>query len=186
MRDIAQCAANTRSDEAESVKLGSNPLLQSVFAEVTRLRVIGIIPRVPVSSDYQLGRWSVPAGSVLGLSSRTGAMNKDVWNAGTVEEPHPLDGFWEERFLVYPDNPFSGPLRKKKQATDGSPPSQKGSTDQPTFSVAGLNGAYLPFGGGPGICPGRHFARQEVLTTLAVLALRFDIELLVKKAGSHG
>ena len=181
VRGIAQSSADTRLDESESIKLGKNPLLQSMFTEITRLRVVGIIPRMPVGGDYQLGRWSVPAGSILGLSSRTGAMNKDVWNTGTAEEPHPLDGFWEERFLVYSDKPFSGPLRKGKQAGNGSPSPQKGAPDQPTFSTAGLNGAYLPFGGGPGICPGRHFARQEVLTTLAVLALRFDVELQVKE-----
>ena len=51
---------------------------------------------------------------------------------------------------------------------------------EPTFSINGLNGAYIPIGGGAGICPGRHFARHEVVCTLASFAL-YDIELRVSK-----
>jgi hypothetical protein len=31
-------------------------------------------------------------------------------------------------------------------------------------------------GGGPGLCPGRHFARQEVLSVIALIIVNFDIE----------
>ena len=179
IREIAQSAHCTGSEDTEAKKLGDNPLLQSIFAEVTRQRVDGIIARSPAGGDLQLGEWSFPEGSIIGLSSRTGAMNKEVWNAGTEEDPHPLEAFWEERFLIYPDNPNSGPLRKKEPAactsTTEKPPSE------PFFSTKGLNGAYIPFGGGPGICPGRHFAKQEVVCTLAKLAMKFDIELQISK-----
>lgn len=188
VRDIAQSAHDTSAQESESVKLGSNPLLQSIFAEVTRLRVVGMIVRVITGGDFQLGEWSIPQGSIVGLPSRTGAMNKDVWNAGTKEDPHPLEDFWEERFLIYPDNPNSGPLRKKEIAPCHSKqePTACSSTPgkapgEPTFSLKGLNGAYTPFGGGPGPCPGRHFARQEVTCTLAKLVLEYDMELQVSK-----
>lgn len=188
VRDIALSAYDTKAHESESVKLGSNPLLQSVFAEVTRLRVVGIIPRVVSGGDFQLREWSIPKGSIIGLPSQTGAMNKDVWNAGTEEYPHPLENFWEERFLIYSDNPNSGPLRRQESApcssgqepTASSPTPEK-APSEPTFSLKGLNGAYNPFGGGPGICPGRHFARQEVVCTLAKLALEYDMELRVSK-----
>lgn len=186
--DIAQSAYDTRAQESESLKLGNHPLLQSIFAEVTRLRVVGIIPRHITGGDYQLGGWSFPNGSILVLSSRTGAMNKDVWNAGTPEEPHPLEEFWEERFLIYPDKPNSGPLRKqnsvvssKKQEPAAPPSAQDKAPSEATFSLKGLNGAYIPFGGGPGICPGRFFARQEVVCTLARIALQYEIELRVEK-----
>ena len=110
-------------------------------------------------------------------------MNKDVWNAGTEEEPHPLDEFWEERFLVYPDKPNSGPLRQKGSAFCSV--KQESAAEKPptesTFSTKGLNGAYIPFGGGPGICPGRQFARQEVITTLTKLALTYDMEFQIPK-----
>lgn len=188
VRDISQSAYVTRDQKSESVQLGNNPLLQSIFAETTRLRVAGIISRIPKGGDYQLGEWSIPEGSVLALSSCTGAMNKDIWNEGTAEEPHPLDSFWGERFLTYSNKPDSGPLRKKKitptteNKQSATPVStQEKPSDEPVFSLSGLNGAYLPFGGGAGSCPGRHFARQEVVSTLAILVRHFDIELRVRE-----
>ena len=189
VRDIAKSAFDTRAQESESVKLGNNPLLQSIFAEVTRLRVVGIIPRMAVGGNFQLGEWSIPEGSILGLPSRTGAMNKDIWNAGTDKDPHPLEEFWEERFLIYPNKPNSGPLRKRESASYDSKQELTACSSilekapsEPTFSLKGLDGAYIPFGGGPGMCPGRHFAKQEVVCTLARIALNYDLELQVPKA----
>ncbi|MCJ1466440.1 hypothetical protein MMC07_005059, partial [Pseudocyphellaria aurata] len=142
------------------------------------------MPRSPTGGDFQLGEWSIPEGSIIGISAGAAAMNKDIWNAGTAEEPHPLEEFWDERFLIYPDKPNSGPLRKQKGAfgADNQPLATHSSTEEkpshePTFSLSGLDGAYIPFGGGASMCPGRHFAKQEVFTTLSVLARRFDIEI---------
>lgn len=186
VRDIAQRAHDTRTEEPESVKLGTNPFLQSVFAEVTRLRVVGMLPRLVTGDDFQLGEWSIPKGSFLGIPSQTGAMNRKIWNIGTEDDPHPLDKFWEERFLIYPDKPNSGPLRKqgsafvssgKRLRTCSSASAQ--SSSEPTFSLEGLKGSYLPFGGGVKICPGRQFARQEVLCTLAKLVLKYDVEFQI-------
>ena len=41
-------------------------------------------------------------------------------------------------------------------------------------------------GGGISICPGRHFGKQEVMTTIALMVLNFDIKLegYVKMDGS--
>lgn len=187
VRDIAQSARDTRAQESESIKLNGSPLLQSIFAESTRLRTVGIVVRVAARPNFQLGEWFFPNGSILGIPSRTGAMNKNIWDAGTEADPHPLDRFWEERFLTYPDKPNSRPLRKQEKtvrpgklenskkinATKEQGPSE------PSFSLTGLGGAYFPFGGGPTICPGRHFARQEIIGTLAKLAQDYDIELQV-------
>lgn len=168
----------SREEDSESVKLGNDPLLQSIFAEVTRLRVVGIIPRYTVGGDFQLGEWSIPEGSFLGLPSRAGAMNKEFWNAGTSEDPHPLDKFWADRFLIYPYDPQSGPLRKDRSPPGISSTTMEGeSSEEPRFSLKGLKDVYTPFGGGSSLCPGRHFARQEVLSTLARLVLQYDIEL---------
>jgi len=32
-------------------------------------------------------------------------------------------------------------------------------------------------GGGIGICPGRHFAKQEIMSVIALIVVNFDIEL---------
>lgn len=51
-------------------------------------------------------------------------------------------------------------------------------TGRMTFSTAGLTGKFFPFGGGHYMCPGRTFAKQEVLGAVAVLLLNFDVEFV--------
>ncbi|KAK5709434.1 hypothetical protein LTR17_019785 [Elasticomyces elasticus] len=46
------------------------------------------------------------------------------------------------------------------------------------YSATGLGGKYFPFGGGHYMCPGRTFAKQEVLGTVAVLLLNYDIDFV--------
>jgi cytochrome P450 len=65
------------------------------------------------------------------------------------------DAFDPARFLV--DDPETGKMK---------------------FSTAGLTGKFFPFGGGHYMCPGRTFAKQEVLGAIAVLLLNFDIEFV--------
>ena len=173
-----QSALDSSGEVSECTILGSDPLLQSIFAETTRLRVVGIMARTVVGGDFQLGKWSIPQGSLVGLSSRAGALNKDVWNAGTESDPHPLEEFWEERFLKYPENPYSGPLRKHEATSSPKrPETSKEPQNDPIFSLQGLQGAYIPFGGGLGICPGRHFAKQEVTCTIARFVLNYDVAI---------
>jgi hypothetical protein len=53
----------------------------------------------------------------------------------------------------------------------------------PRFSLAGRAGAWIPFGGGRHICPGRHFAKRKIIGTFAVLCDAFDMELLPHGSG---
>jgi len=43
--------------------------------------------------------------------------------------------------------------------------------------------AFLPFGGGASLCPGRRFARNEIKALVAVLLLRFDMRVTLSPAG---
>jgi hypothetical protein len=65
------------------------------------------------------------------------------------------DAFDPARFLV--DDPKTGKMK---------------------FSTEGLTGKFFPFGGGHYMCPGRTFAKQEVLGAVAVFLLNFDIEIV--------
>lgn len=160
--------------------------MQSVYAETLRLRVAVLITRAPDFSDFQLGEWTLQKGEMIGMSSRTAALNHQLWNAGTSHDPHPLDEFWANRFLVLPGDTSSGPLRdgrshqvRNENSTSDSLAAQ--STSEPKFSIDGLAGGWIPFGGGQRMCPGRHFAKQEIIGTFAMLLDMFDIELQMPK-----
>ena len=98
-------------------KLTSDALLQSIFAEILRLRVAALVVRQPTDAKgFSLpGGWHIKPKETISMSTRTELMDPGVWNAGDAVNPHPLDRFWAERFLVYPDDPQSGPLREPKR-----------------------------------------------------------------------
>jgi cytochrome P450 len=185
VRDCSEAGQIQESQTLDGTKLIRDPLMQSIFAEATRICVNGLLP-MTAEKDIDVGRWSIPRGSIILISSIIGATNPDVWNAGSQEEPHPLDRFWADRFVIYPDDPNSGPLRnpRKPSATREQQNEHASSNSiteikEPTFSVKGLSGSYLPFGDGSIKCPGRDFARAEVICTLAQLLLNYDMELRV-------
>ena len=159
------------------VKLTASPLLQSIYAETLRLYIANLVTRTPIGSDMRIGRWRFPQGRIIFLNSTMLGQAPQVWNAGTPDDPHPLDEFWADRFIVYPDNPNSGPQNpsvprdEKRRAEDGR--------DGPYFTTRGLSGAWIPYGGGTAMCPGRHFAKNEIIGSLAILVTLFDIELRV-------
>lgn len=51
--------------------------------------------------------------------------------------------------------------------------------------TAGTQGYYFPYGGGTKICPGRHFAKQGMMSAVAVFLREFDVELIDKDAASR-
>ncbi|KAL4916491.1 cytochrome P450 [Aspergillus aurantiobrunneus] len=151
--------AMTRSDsdpsgpaQCDVTVLTSSPLLQSVYAEVLRLRVALLLNRTPTQGAAQLGPWKLERGRFIVMSTQHAARNEAAWAAHTQDGKHPVDEFWAERFLD----------------KDGQ------------FSVDGLGGgAWIPYGGGAFMCPGRHFAKQEMLGSVAVLLAHYELELEV-------
>ncbi|KAF2146740.1 uncharacterized protein K452DRAFT_348442 [Aplosporella prunicola CBS 121167] len=49
--------------------------------------------------------------------------------------------------------------------------------ETPKFSVENMAGSWYPFGGGVHMCPGRHFAKRAIIATLAMMVMRFDVEV---------
>lgn len=80
----------------------------------------------------------------------------EAWHPGPDQPPpKPLDEFCPRRFLVFGDG-----------------------AAEPEFSVEERTGSWMPYGGGQRMCPGRYFAKAEMLTSLAVMVTLFEIELL--------
>ncbi len=89
------------------------------------------------------------------ISSYTSHMDPNVWNTGTNDDPHPIDEFWAERFLVHPTDPSSGPLKKAVPTPQEHAPltSVKDDVNRcvqpaegPRFSTKGLSGIFIPYG----------------------------------------
>ena len=124
------------------------------------------------------------------MSSDPAHLDPEIWNS--TDGQHPPAAFWPERFLVRKDADKGAVTRNTtllhnaednlapQVGTESSSP-PKSDTDTKTpreFTLNGRNGSWIPYGGGSRACPGRHFAKQEILITVAMLLADFDIEIL--------
>lgn len=142
------------------------PFLQAVYAETLRLRMHFYIIRMPDRVDLNIRDWILPRQKVIVTPTTVAHMDEEAWSTGLNNE-HPVDQFWVGRFLKYPSE--SGRVNGEAQSSFASPP---------TFSTKGLEGAWIPYGGGPRQCPGRHFAKRQILLTTALMVSLFDCEIL--------
>ncbi|KAJ2990999.1 hypothetical protein NUW58_g2689 [Xylaria curta] len=139
------------------------PVLQAVYAETLRLRMHFYIIRMPDRVDMKIRDWVIPRRKVIVTPTTVAHMDSDVWSAGLKAE-HPVDQFWVGRFLKYP------PANVYEASQSRNP--------APTFSTRDVEGSWIPYGGGPRQCPGRHFAKRQILLTIALMVSLFDCEIL--------
>ncbi|KAG4438382.1 hypothetical protein IFR05_006144 [Cadophora sp. M221] len=164
-------------------KLLASPLLQSIYSEELRLRNGVIIQRVPVIDNFKIGNWKFPKGDMIITSSWHEQRDRSVWNEGPVNgEVHSVEDFWAERFLVYPNDPNSGPAKPRRDTKTKAKPATTDASindadNQPRFNIDSVTGSYIPYGGGQKICPGRFYAKQEAIGAMAMFLTMFDIEL---------
>ncbi|TWU72239.1 hypothetical protein ED733_000226 [Metarhizium rileyi] len=179
-REVAQCRDSSPTGFSID-RLLENPLLQSIYAEVLRLRVHMLISRLPVFEHLHAKDWVIPRGDLLIISTTIAHMDGAVWNPGENNE-HPLDTFWAERFLKYDGVAGSGPRKPASRHTSNPCPFEKlGETPtacpaSASFGIKDVEGAWIPYGGGQRQCPGRHFAKRDIIFTAAVMVTYFDIE----------
>ncbi|KAK3320363.1 cytochrome P450 [Cercophora scortea] len=179
--------------EVDVAMLCGGPLLTSVYLEALRYSVVTMPARAPLVDVFTLGEWEMERGSTLMSMSWFGARDEGFWNSGrrhpeTGEPEHPVDEFWAERFLAYPGDEASGPIRKADESVyapvsvDGKGKEGRERTveEDRTAKVVttGIQGYFYPYGGGIKICPGRFFAKQEIMVAVAVMLDEFDIELV--------
>ncbi|KAA8644975.1 cytochrome P450 [Aspergillus tanneri] len=176
--EIKTCTTDDPDTSFDIDRLLQSPLLQSIYAETLRLRVHIFIVRAPKKYNLQIRDWFIPVGKTLLMSSTPAHMDSNVWNTGARDE-HPLDSFWAARFLRMPGNECSGPRKcigvTNSPSTELKSPSK---TSQTTFAPEDVEGSWIPYGGGPRMCPGRHFAKREIILTAAMMISLFDCEVL--------
>jgi cytochrome P450 len=177
VRDAAMTACTidptTGEKRLDVKKLGEIPLFQSIYAETLRMHVSINVTR-EVTEDMKLDGYALKKGYLVQTPSYIAHFDKSIWK----DENHPAEEFWAERHIIYTD----------KIDSEGVP------TRVASFSMDGRTGGYFPYGmanlnlsdiqliyfigGGISMCPGRHFAKQEMITAAALLIINFDIELL--------
>lgn len=172
------------------------PLLQSMYAETLRLYTSLFSVRSASHASFTFCDFEIPKDELVAVDSRVAAMDSNVWNTGTptadADTPHPLNRFWAERFLVFPDDPTSGPLRDDLAANpqvsvpeSPAPPHSHHGKAPPRFSMDGLAGAWVPYGGGNRQCPGRNFAKQEIILGFAIVLSTLEIQLSDNQSREH-
>ncbi|KAI0169136.1 cytochrome P450 [Hypoxylon sp. FL1284] len=154
-------AGRTRFNVEQLLRL---PVLQAVYAETLRLRMHFYIIRMADRTDMKIRDWVIPRRKVIVTSTTVAHMDSQAWSTGLNNE-RPVDNFWVGRFLQYPSNSSDS---KDVQLHDAPPP---------TFSTKDLEGSWIPYGGGPRQCPGRHFAKRQILLTTALFIRLFDCEI---------
>lgn len=140
------------------------PILQAVYAETLRLRMHFYIIRMPDRIDINIQDWVIPRRKVIVTPTTVAHMDPKAWSTGLKDEPS-VDQFWIGRFLKYPS----------KSLHEGTQP--HGSASAPVFSTKEHEGSWIPYGGGPRQCPGRHFAKRQILLTTALMVSLFDCEI---------
>lgn len=158
-REVQSCVIEYTKDDLryDIDRLLEQPILQAVYAETLRLRVNGFLIRYPSKEDLKINGWSIPKKHFILTSSTPGHMNPDIWCTGSNKN-HPTEEFWPGRWLKHSED------RKLVE-----------------FSTETAKGAWMPFGGGSHMCPGRHFAKLEIILIMALLVTMYDCEVLADK-----
>ncbi|KAI9645540.1 hypothetical protein NHQ30_006282 [Ciborinia camelliae] len=172
VQDELASIAKLRPDddlEHQMPSLVSNLLFQSIFFEELRLRSATTLQRSTVGSNFKLGPWKFPKDKMILTSVWFAGRDKTIWNEGANGE-HDVEDFWPERFIVYPNDPHSGP--RKRDSTKHT----SENITEPKVTTDTVKGSWIPFGGGMSTCPGRFYSKQEAIGGMAMFLTKFDIE----------
>lgn len=181
--------------------LGSRPLLQSMHAETLRLRTAALMIQSAEFGDFNFNGWLFPKDKLIFISSRSAHMDRESWSrsraaAAGTKTTKPVEKFDAERFLTWKAEAEEDPISKdnndnntKHSSPNIHSPERGDENDNTrskhlkgaTFSLTGHAGKWIPYGGGPGIRPGRHFAKNMMLLTTALMFSTFEIELVEGK-----
>ncbi|THV51762.1 hypothetical protein BGAL_0100g00310 [Botrytis galanthina] len=163
-------------------KLIQIPLLQSIYAEVIRLHVEVQHVLYSHHSPVYVNQWIFPKKTPILVPCGPAHHDTKVWNTRNGE--FPLDTFWADRFLLYPEDILSGPMITKLSSNDVSQfmsfSSQK-DCSKPIYCESVMRNSFIGYGVGERTCPGRFLAKREIIAVFARIVQQYDIELLTKE-----
>ncbi|KAF5230621.1 hypothetical protein FAUST_9712 [Fusarium austroamericanum] len=147
-------------------KLINLPLMQSVYVEAMRVHVSFNVTR-QASQPLAIGGYAIEKGALVQACSKIAHFEESTWGV----EGHPASEFWAWRHI-------------KSVASVDSATGKAVHQDQ--FAMKGRPSSFFPYGAGYVMCPGRFFAKQEILLAVAILVANFDIEFeqWIKEDGS--
>ncbi|KAJ6259705.1 Cytochrome P450 [Drechslerella dactyloides] len=125
-------------------KLGKLPFLNAVWQEALRLGTASISPRM-VLEDTEFGGYMFKKGGMIQGLNPVAQIEEEYWGKSVAT-------FNPDRWLPYPGEDAATAARRVRE----------------------YQTRMRPFGGGLSICPGRHFAGQEILATVAVMAMGLE------------
>ena len=160
-------------------KLLTIPLLQSIYSELLRLHVEVQTIFNSDKEDIQINEWRIPRHSLVVVPAGEAHKDPTYWNTRSGE--YPLNKFWADRFLVYPGDRHSGPRKSTSPESFKDrfeTPKTELDNKNPRFVNSGLADSFMPYGIGERTCPGRGFARREIVAFCALVVYYFDIEIL--------
>ncbi|KAI1205125.1 cytochrome P450 [Annulohypoxylon truncatum] len=178
LRTEASECINRDGTKVDMAKLTAQPLLQSMYAELLRLYIARAVSRIAEYEDIKVAGYSIPKDSYLVMFSRSLAFDEQSWVQAGRAIRKPLREFDAERFLVDPDWRRPG-FANETNAEKAHGKESTANSSERRFSMDGLLGVWIPYGGDDHICPGRYFAKHEILLAFAVLLTKFDIELTI-------
>ncbi|KAK5021891.1 hypothetical protein LTS07_010632 [Exophiala sideris] len=144
-------SARRPDNEVDISILVGQPVLNSVLHETLRHYVDALVTR-QLKVDMVLDGHLLKKDDLVMAPSSLSQHDPQFWDQDT--EP-PGDVWYAERFLR-----------------------QDPTTGKQSFGTSWTAGKFFPFGGGTHVCPGRIFAKQEVLGALATLLLKFDLRFV--------
>ncbi|KAK8110448.1 uncharacterized protein PG998_006905 [Apiospora kogelbergensis] len=154
--------AATGTHTLDPLAVGTLPLLNALHMETLRYHVTFNIMR-EVSDNTQMDGYDLKRGAWIQASSQIAHFDESVW----ARDGHPASEFWIGRFLEYEDTVVVDEASGERKTTR-----------VPRFNGTTRPGSWIPYGGGAAMCPGRQFAKLEILITVALLVSKFDIEFL--------
>ncbi|KAF5027018.1 hypothetical protein F66182_893 [Fusarium sp. NRRL 66182] len=153
---VYETDAHTGEKHVNTQKLINLPLMQSVYVEAMRVHVSFNVTR-QATQPLIIGGHAIEKGALVQACSKMAHFEESTWGV----EGHPASDFWAWRHI-------------KSVETVDELTGKVVLLDQ--FAMKGRPSSFFPYGAGYVMCPGRFFAKQEILLAVAILVANFEIE----------